>query len=334
MKIGNSSYSFKDVYIEETAVAIGKLESQGKMASYADIIYKDEYFKTKSYETAERKMQTDVIEKLKSKTYLIDQNIDLVFGGDLINQEIITTFVMSKFDIPFVGLYGACSTFGLATILASVFVEKLECRRVIAIASSHTQTAERTFRYPIEYGGAKEDSHTLTVTGCGALLITNKKSKIKITKATIGKVIDVDYKNNFDLGGAMAPSAVETLFTHFEDFKCKPSDYDLILTGDLSQIGHSVVEKALNDKFGPVKNYDDCGLIAYDYFDQDVFSGGSGCGCSAIVVGGYIKEKLLNNELKKVLIVPTGALHNPTTVLQKESIPSISHAFVLERVDS
>ena len=332
MKVGKCSFSFNNVYIEETAVAIGSLEAEGKMKSYADIIYKDQYFNEKSYEAAERKMQKDVIEKLKSKKYLIDQNIDVVFGGDLINQEIISTFVMREFDIPFVGLYGACSTFGLATIMGAIFVESKCAKRVISMASSHTQTAERTFRYPIEYGGAKEESTTSTVTGCGAMLITNKKSYIKVTKATIGKVIDVDYINSFDMGGAMAPSAIETLLTHFEDFKTKPSDYDLILTGDLSQIGFSVVGKALNDKFENVKNYDDCGLIVYDYFTQKVFSGGSGCASSAVVTCGYIKEKMLSGELNRVLICPTGALMNQTTTLQKESIPAISHAFVLERM--
>ena len=332
MKKGKSSYIFDNVFLEETSVAIGKLESMGKMKSYADIIYSDNYFKEKSFEAAERKMQKQTIEKLKSKRYLIDQNIDLILGGDLINQEIISTFVMRDFDIPFIGLYGACSTFGLATIIGSIFIESNLSKRVITMASSHTQTAERQFRYPVEYGGAKEDSTTLTVTGCGAMLLSNKKSKIKVTAATIGKVVDIDYKNSFDLGGAMAPSAVETLLTHFEDLNTKPSDYDLILTGDLSQIGFSVVSKALNDKFNNVKNYDDCGLIVYDYFEQDVFSGGSGCGCSAIVTCGYIKEKLLSGELKKVLICPTGALMNQTTTLQKESIPAIAHAFVLERV--
>ena len=180
---------------------------------------------------------------------------------------------------------------------------------------------------------AKEDSTTLTVTGCGAMLLSNKKSKIKVEGATIGKVFDFDYKNSFDLGGAMAPSAIETLLTHFDDFKRKPSDYDLILTGDLSQIGFSVVSTALNNKFENVKNYDDCGLIVYDYFTQKVFSGGSGCGCSAVVTCGYIKEKLLSGELKRVLICPTGALMNMTTTLQKESIPAITHAFILERVE-
>ena len=332
MKVGKCSFTFDNVYIEETAVAIGSLEAEGKMKSYADIIYKDQYFNEKSYEAAERKMQKDTIEKLKNKKYLIDQNIDVVFGGDLINQEIISTFLMREFDIPFIGLYGACSTFGLATIMGSIFIESKCAKRVISMASSHTQTAERTFRYPIEYGGAKEESTTLTVTGCGAMLLTSKKSYIKVTKATIGKVIDVDYKNSFDMGGAMAPSAIETLLTHFEDFKTKPSDYDLILTGDLSQIGFSVVSKALNDKFDNVKNYDDCGLIVYDYFSQNVFSGGSGCASSAVVTCGYIKDKMLSGELNKVLICPTGALMNQTTTLQKESIPAISHAFVLERV--
>lgn len=333
MKIGKSSYKFENVFLEETAVAIGKLEAEGKMKSYADIVYTDTYFNEKSFEAAERKMQKETLEKLKSKRYLIDQNIDLILGGDLINQEIISTHVLKDFDIPFIGLYGACSTFGLATILGSIFVDNKLSKTVISMASSHTQTAERQFRYPVEYGGAKEDSTTLTVTGCGAMLISNKKSKIKITGATIGKVIDVDYKNSFDLGGAMAPSAVETLLTHFEDFNRTPKDYDLILTGDLSQIGFSVVSKALNDKYKSVKNYDDCGLIVYDYFDQKVFSGGSGCGCSAIVTCGYIKEKLLAKEMKRVLICPTGALMNQTTTLQKESIPSITHAFVLERVE-
>jgi stage V sporulation protein AD len=239
---------------------------------------------------------------------------------------------MRHFDIPFISLYGACSTFGLATILGSIFIETKMAKNVITMASSHTQGAERTFRYPTEYGGAKEDSSTLTVTGCGAMLLNNKKSKIRISMATIGKVCDVGYKNSFDLGGAMAPSAIETLLTHFEDFKSKPSDYDMILTGDLSQIGRSMVQTALNKRFDNVKNYDDCGLIVYDYFEQDVFSGGSGCACSAVVTCGYIKEKMLNGELNKVLICPTGALMNQTTTLQKESIPAISHAFVLERV--
>ena len=333
MKIGKCSYKFENVFLEETAVAIGSLEAKGKMKSYADIVYDDQYFGEKSYEAAERKMQKDTINKLKNKKYLIDSNIDLILGGDLINQEIVSTFVMRDYDIPFIGLYGACSTFGLATIIGSLFIETNYAKKVITIASSHTQTAERTFRYPIEYGGAKEESTTLTVTGCGAMLLSNKKSKIKVTGATIGKVIDVDYKNNFDLGGAMAPSAIETLLTHFEDFKTNPSDYDLILTGDLSQIGLSIVSKALNDKFGNVKNYDDCGLIVYDYFSQEVFSGGSGCASSAVVTCGYIKEKMLSGELKKILICPTGALMNQTTTLQKESIPAISHAFILERVE-
>ena len=330
MKIRESSFKFNNVYLDETAVAIGKLEALGKMKSYADIIYKDTYFDEESFEKAERKMQEDTINLIKKKKMLLDTDIDFLFSGDLINQEIVSTFVMRKYDIPYIGLFGACSTFGIATILGTIFIEHNLAKNVISMASSHTQGAERTFRYPIEYGGAKEESQTFTVTGCGAMLITNKKTKIKITEATIGKVLDVEYKNSFDLGGAMAPSAIETLLTHFYNFKTTPNCYDLILTGDLSQIGRSMVSKALNTEFNNVKNYDDCGLIVYDYFEQDVFSGGSGCGCSAVVTCGYIKEKLLSGEIKRVLICPTGALMNQTTTLQKESIPAISHAFVLE----
>lgn len=333
MKIGKSSYQFNNVYVEETALSIGKLEGEGKMRSYADIIYDDNYFKEKSFESAERKMQQDTINKLKSKKHLIDSNIDLIFSGDLNNQEIISTFVMRDYDIPFIGLFGACSTFGIATIMGAIFIENNLAKKVISMASSHNQTAERTFRYPNEYGGFKEDSSTFTVTGCGAMLLSNKVSKIKVSGATIGKVFDFGYKNSFDLGGAMAPSAVETIITHLEDFKRTPHDYDLIITGDLSRIGLSVLSASLNDKYGEIKNLDDCGLIVFDYFDQEVFAGGSGCGCSAVVTCGYIKEKLLNGELRRVLICPTGALMNQTSTLQKESIPAITYAFVLERVE-
>lgn len=333
MRVGKQSYKLENTYVIETATAIGKLEAQGKMKSYADIIYNDTHFGCDSFEQAERKMQKETIDKLKSKKLLIDLDIDLIFGGDLINQEIITTHTMKDYDILFVGLFGACSTFSLAVILSSLFIETKLANNVIAISSSHTEAAERTFRYPIEYGGAKESSTTLTVTGCGAMLISNKKTNIKVSKLTLGKVVDVGYKNVFDLGGAMAPSAIETLFAHFEDFKTTPKDYDLILTGDLSQIGRSIVSKTLNEVFTNVKNYDDCGLYVYDYFDQNVYSGGSGCACCSVVTCGYIYEKLLNKELNKVLICATGALMNQTTSLQKESIPSISHAFVLERED-
>lgn len=333
MKIGKQSFEFNQVYLIDSSVAIGNLEGEGKMKCYADIVYNDSYFGEKSFEAAERKMQKDTIENLKQKQLLIDQDIDIVFGGDLINQEIVSTFTMKDFDIPFVALFGACSTFAISTIMAAIFIESNLAKKAISMTSSHNQTAERTFRFPNEYGGAKSNTTTYTVTGCAAMLLSNKKSKIKVTRATIGKVCDVNYKNQFDLGSAMVPSAIETLAQHFEDFKIDANEYDLILTGDLSQIGRSLVYQALHERYGKFKNYDDCGLYVYDYFDQKVYSGGSGCACSAVVTAGYIKEKLLSGELKKVLICATGALFNATTVLQKESIPSVSHAFVLEAIE-
>ena len=333
MKIGKQSFEFNQVYLLDTSVAIGSLEAKGKIKGYADIIYDDSYFGEKSFEAAERKMQRETINNLKHKQLMIDQNIDVLFGGDLINQEIVSTFTMKDFDIPFIALYGACSTFAIATIMAAIFIENNLAKNVIAMASSHNQSAERTFRFPNEYGGAKANTTTFTVTGCGAMLLSNKKSKIKVTRATIGKVCDVNYNNQFDLGSAMVPSAIETLVQHFEDFKVNADDYDLILTGDLSQIGRSLVYQALHDRYGSFKNYDDCGLYVYDYFEQKVYSGGSGCACSAVVTAGYVKAKLLSGELKKVLICATGALFNATTTLQKESIPSIAHAFVLEAIE-
>ena len=333
MKVGKQSYQFDDVYLIDSSVAIGSIEGKGKIKCYADIVYHDAYFGEKSFEVAERKMQKETINKLKHKQYLIDQDIDILFGGDLINQEIVSTFTMKDFDIPFVALYGACSTFALATIMAAIFIENKLAKKAISMTSSHNQSAERTFRFPNEYGGAKADTTTFTVTGCGALLLGRKKTKIKVTKATIGKVCDVEYNNQFDLGSAMVPSAIETLVQHFEDFKTTGDDYDLILTGDLSQIGRSLVYQALHNRYGSFKNYDDCGLYVYDYFNQKVYSGGSGCACCAVVTAGYVKEKLLNGELKKVLICATGALFNATTTLQKESIPSVSHAFVLEAIE-
>lgn len=327
------SFKLTNAYLQATCSAIGNKEAKGKMKAYADIIYKDNYFGTKSFEEAERKMQADVINLLKDKKHLIDLDIDYVLGGDLISQEIITNYTMKNYNIPFFGLYGACSTFAMATIIGAIIVDKGLGKSVISLASSHREAAERTFRYPVEYGGAKEDSATITVTGCGAFLIGKTPSNIKITEVTVGRVIDIGYKNSFDLGGAMAPSAIETLTNHFKAFKSSPKDYDLIVTGDLSQIGRSIVFEALNNQYNGVKNYDDCGLIAYDYFKEQVFSGGSGAGCVASVAAGYIYQKLLDKELKKVLICATGALLNNTTTLQKTSIPAISHAFVLERVD-
>ena len=330
MKLGRGSFKFNDVYVKNTCIAIGKLEAQGKLKSYADIVYNDNYFGEKSFEAAERKMQKDVIGRLKAKEFLTDLDIDLLVGGDLINQEIVSLLAMKDFNIPLISLFSACATFSLATIISSVFIDNKLVNRAISMASSHNLSAERTFRYPVEYGGAKEETTTNTLTGCGAMLLTSKKTAIKVTEATIGKVIDVNYNNSFDMGSAMAPAAIETILEHFNAFNTSPKDYDLILTGDLSQIGRSIVQKALNDSYPNTKNYDDCGLIAYDYFEQDVFCGGSGCGCVATVVAGYIYDKLMHGEIKKVLVCATGALMNQTSTLQKESISAIAHAFTLE----
>ena len=330
-KIGKQSIKINNVYLHESGVCVGPKEGEGPLASYFDKIYDDLYAGTNgSWEKAEMQMFKDAIDICLEKNKTKPTDIDLVVCGDLNNQIIIGNYVLRNYAIPFLGVFGACSTSVESIIVGSQFIESGNFNKVLAGTSSHNATAERQFRYPTEYGGQKADTVTTTVTASGIVMLSNEKSMIKVTEATIGRVYDDEMTDSTDMGRAMAIAAFYTMKQHFNDFKTTPMDYDLILTGDLSQIGFSVVSKALNDKFENVKNYDDCGLIIYDYFTQKVFSGGSGCASSAVVTCGYIKEKLLSGEIKKVLICPTGALMNQTTTLQKESIPSISHCFVLE----
>jgi stage V sporulation protein AD len=241
---------------------------------------------------------------------------------------------MREYNIPFIGTYSACSTLALNFSLASFFIDRGYFSNTIIFTGSHYNTAERQFRNPCEYGGQRKDCSTSTVTGAGAFILTNEKSKIKVGSITIGRVIDYKVKDVNDMGTAMSPSAFDTFKRHLKDLSIEPSYYDLILTGDLSRIGKNLFEKMCEaENIILNNNYNDSGLMVYDVNKQKVYSGGSGCGCIAITTGGYIVEKLLNYEYKRVLIIATGALLSPLIVYQKETIPCISHAFSLE-VDS
>lgn len=333
MKIGNQSIKFNDIFINETATIVGPVEGQGPISSYFDEIVEDNYLDCDSFEKAEILLQIKSIKKLFEKTKMTTNDIDLLISGDLINQTAVSNYAGRNFNIPFWGVYGACSTSILNLIIASNVIESGNFNNIICVTSSHNLSAERQFRSPIEYGGAKNETTTFTVTGGCAALVSNTKSKIKIEGATIGKVIDVGFKDATDMGRAMAPAAVETLLSHFEDFNCKPSDYDLILTGDLSSFGFEIVNNLLKERYQKDFNYNDCGLIIYDKENQNVFSGGSGCACCGCVTYAYVKEKLLSKELNKVLICATGALMNTNMSLQKESVPAIAHAIILSRCD-
>lgn len=332
-KCGMSSFIFENVYLNETATIVGPKEYLGPLRYYFDKYYNNLDCNEDSWEKAEMRLQTDAIKLVMEKLNLNDNDIGLIFSGDLNNQIAVSSYVMRKFNICHVGMYGACSTSVLSLINGSVFVDSGIKDYVGCLTSSHNSTSERQFRYPTEYGGQKPDSLTSTVTGAGIGLISNKKSLVKITSATIGKVIDVNLKDPLDLGRTMAPAAVFTLKEHLQDLDIDPSYYDLILTGDLSKYGSEIFIKCLKEISININNHNDCGLLVYDINNQDVFAGGSGCACCAVVMYSYVYKKLLNKELNRVLIIATGALMNPVMTSQKESIPSIAHAIALERVD-
>ncbi len=332
MKIKKQSYIFNNVYLSNTATIISPNESKSIIAPYVDIIMEDIYFKEKSFELAEIKIQTELLKLIKEKQLLCEFDVDLLINGDLNNQEIVSTYALKNFDIPSFSVFGACSNYTLSLLIASIMMDDSNLKNILTMVSSHNLTAERTFRSPTEYGGFKEDTQTFTTTGGSICHLTKKEAKVKITAGTMGVVTDINNSNVNDMGSAMAPAAIETLITHFEELKTHPKDYDLILTGDLSRIGKSIVRDFLLEKYNYSKNYDDCGTIITNMFNNKTFQGGSGCACSGVVVSSYIYKKILDGELNKVLVIATGALMNQTMNLQKESIPAIAHAIVLERV--
>ena len=331
-KIGKSTIVFDNVYLNETATIVGPKEYMGPLRYYYDQYYNNLDCNESSWEKAEMRLQIDAINKVMDKLNIQEEDISLIFSGDLNNQIAVSNYVMRNFDVSHIGMYGACSTSVLSLINGSVFVDAGFNGYIGCLTSSHNATSERQFRYPTEYGGQKPDSLTSTTTGAGIGIISSLKGKVKIVSATIGKVIDVDLKDPLDLGRTMAPAAAFTLKEHLTDLNIDPDYYDLILTGDLSKYGSQVFIKGLKELNINVNNHNDCGLLVYDIDNQDVYAGGSGCACCAIVMYSYVYKKLINNEIKRVLIIATGALMNPIMTSQKESIPSIAHAIALESV--
>lgn len=331
VKVGKYSISFDNVYLFDSRTVSGPLEYEGPLGKYIDKTYKDNHCGESTWEKAEMLMLDECINELKSAN--INNKIELAILGDLNNQITASNFVMRNFDIPFFGIYSACSTFTESIILGSMFIDSLEFNNIIIGASSHNSCSERQFRSPTEYGGQKKITSTYTVTGAGVGLLSNNKSRIRITRSTMGVVYDAKIKDPSDLGTAMAPAAALTLINHLNDYKISSSEYDLILTGDLSSYGSDVFRKIVTRHSIDIRNnYNDCGLLIYDVHSQDVQAGGSGAAASALVTLGYIRNLLENGTLKKVLIIATGALFNPIMTLQKESIPCIAHAIVMEGV--
>lgn len=331
-KCGKSSGIFHNVYLKTTATVAGPKEKKGPLGSYFDLTFTDPYCGMENWEKAEIILQKEAILKALQKGGLKIDDLDVVIGGDLNNQLAVTSYNLRAFDVSYLGIYAACVTCVEGLIIGSCLVAAGFAKNVLTIASSHNATSERQFRYPTEYGGQKPTSMTSTATGAGGAIISMDAALIKITKMTIGKVVDPALSDNQDMGRAMAPAAAMVLKQHFIDFNLTPNDYDLILTGDLSTYGSQVLKEIMKELGYPLgDNYHDAGLMLYDLKKQAVFAGGSGAGCISLVGLGYVIEAMKKGLYHKVLLVATGALMNPIMVAQNETIPGIAHAIALER---
>ncbi len=310
---------------------VGPKEGEGPLSEYFDQILDDDTLGKDSYEKAESEMMFTAINETLKKAKLKETDIDYLFSGDLLNQIISSSFAAREFSIPFFGLYGACSTMSESLSLASIIMDGGFAKYVVATTSSHFSSAERQFRFPLDYGSKRAQTSQWTVTGSGALILGYEGNYPEVTYVTTGKVKDFGQKDANNMGAAMAPAAVDTIVSHFKDTGRKPSDYDIIATGDLGIIGKELANKLIEEfGYNIRKQHIDCGEIIFDNANQNTESGGSGCGCSAVVFTGYLYKKLMKKEIKRVLLVSTGALMSTTSSLQGETIPGIAHAVSIE----
>ncbi|MCL6589824.1 MAG: stage V sporulation protein AD [Firmicutes bacterium] len=317
--------------IKATGTAGGPFEAQGAIAGDFDILHGDIWLGETSFEKAERKLLEQACEIAVKKAGLKKADVQLFLCGDLMNQIISSSFAARTLGAPYLGLYGACSSAMEGLAIAASLISGGYAQNALAATSSHNAATEKQFRYPTEYGSQKPPTAQWTVTGAGAVLLTPEGDGPKVAAATIGRVIDMGISDPFNMGGAMAPAAVDTIEAHFRDLQRGPEYYDLIATGDLGRVGHQIAAGLL-EKHGlpiPKEKFTDCGLIIYKK-EQPVFAGASGCACAATVTYGHFLKRMRQGALKKILIVATGALLSPLSYQQKESIPCIAHAVAIE----
>lgn len=332
MKIGKQTFTFNNVYLKTGAAVVGEKEGKGPLKDYFDLTLDDDKWYEDSFEKAERKMFKEALELAKNKAHLKNEQVDMIFGGDLLNQIISASFASREMDIPFFGLYGACSTICESVLLASCMVEGGFANNVLCAASSHFSSAERQYRFPLEYGSQPTPTSQWTVTGAGCSVVSNEKSNIQISAGTVGKIIDLGIKDANNMGAAMAPAAADTINTFLKETNTNPTDYDLILTGDLGSFGKELMLQLMHEKgydISPV--YNDCGCMIF-YPGQTAPMGASGCGCAATVFNGAVRQDMENNKVKSVLLAATGAMLSPVSSFQGESIPGISYALNFRRV--
>ena len=331
-KIGNQTLKLDNPpTILDTASIVGPKESGGPLAKYFDKCLEDEFWGEKTWEKAETKIFRETVNTVLTKSGVSAKDIDYSFAGDLLNQCISSNFGMRDSNVPFFGLFGACSTFVESLCIGSVFMDSMACKNVLCATSSHFCSAEKQFRFPLELGNQRAPTNQWTVTGSGAAILSANGLGPYITHITPGAIVDMGIKDANNMGAAMAPAALSTLCTHFEDTSRTPEYYDAIITGDLGYLGKDIlIDLAKNKGFDISKNYNDCGVLMFDKNTQDTHSGGSGCACIATVFSGYLYKLMKQGNIHKLLLIATGALMNSTTSQQGESIPGIAHAISIE----
>jgi len=317
------------------AAYVGKKEGEGPLGAAFDYVTQDEMYHQNTFELAEKQLCLDAIRKAIRKGGSSPEEVQFLLGGDLLNQIITASYSARDLGIPFIGLYGACSTMAESLALGSMLLDGGHAVQAVCAASSHFCTAERQYRYPLEFGAQRPPTAQWTVTGAGASLLSlEPKAPVlaHVTQVCMGRVVDLGITDANNMGAAMAPAAADTLLALFSDTKTTPEDYDLIVTGDLGKIGHDLLMQLMREQRLPLpdERCTDCGLLIYNREEQDVHAGGSGCGCSAVVLNAHFLPLLQSGQLRRIVFIATGALMSLTTSQQGESIPGIAHAVVLE----
>ena len=330
-KLGKQTIKFDTPpTILQTGCIVGPKESEGPLSKYFDKCLDDELWGEKTWEKAESKIIKETVNTTISKSGIPADQIEYCFAGDLLNQCISSTFGLRELNIPFFGIFGACSTFVEGLSIGSVFVES-GINYVICASSSHFCSSEKQFRFPLELGNQRPPTSQWTVTGAGSAILAKDGQGPFITHITSGKIVDMGIKDANNMGAAMAPAAFDTLITHFKDTGRSPNYYDAIITGDLGHVGKDIlIDLCSNSGYNIKSVYNDCGVLIFDKEKQDTHSGGSGCGCCASVFSGYFFKQLQDKKIKRLLLMATGALMNSTSSQQGESIPGIAHAVSIE----
>ena len=331
MKLTGKTITFTNhIYVKSWASAVGSKETAGPLKNHFDLTFDDDLLGQPTWEKAETQLVRSAVKTALDKGGVTFPQLDFMTGGDLLNQCTASSFASRDFSVPFLGLYGACSTMAEGLLISSVFIDG-GMKYALCEASSHFCSAERQYRMPIEYGSQRSPAAQWTVTGCGAVLVSDEPSEIMVTRAKIGKIVDLGVTDISNMGAAMAPAAFDTINEFFNETGTSPSDFDLIVTGDLAQVGHDVVVELFDRENVDISPYyDDCGCMIFD--GQDTHAGGSGCGCSASVLCSILLKRIKEGEIHSLLFCGTGALLSPTTSNQGESIPGICHLVELRRV--